>query len=46
MSSKVSSNAARFNRIKSRRIVRPAEMRVLRAEMAARRALAVAASKD
>jgi hypothetical protein len=34
--SKVSSNAARYNRIKSRRNVKRAKMRVLRAEMAAR----------
>jgi hypothetical protein len=36
--SRVSSNAARFNKIKSRRNVRRAQMRVLRAEVAARKA--------
>jgi hypothetical protein len=35
--SKVSSDAARFNRIKARRNVHRAKMRVLRAEMAARK---------
>jgi hypothetical protein len=38
--SKVSSNAARFNKMKSRRNVHRAKMRVLRAEIAARKALA------
>jgi hypothetical protein len=35
--SRVSSNAARFNKIKSRRNVKRAKMRVLRAEIAARK---------
>jgi hypothetical protein len=37
--SRVSSNAARFNKIKSRRNVKRAKMRVLRAEVAARKVL-------
>jgi hypothetical protein len=38
MASRVSSNAARFNRIKARKNVTRQKMRVLRAEMAARKA--------
>ena len=37
--SRVSSNAARFNKMKSKRNVKRAKMRVLRAEMAARKLL-------
>ena len=37
MSSRVSSNAARFNKIKSRKNVQRQKMRVLRAEVAARK---------
>lgn len=36
--SRVSSNAARFNKMKSKRNVKRAKMRVLRAEMVARKA--------
>lgn len=39
--SKVSSNAARFNKMKSRRNVHRAKMRVLRAEMEARKPASV-----
>ena len=41
--SRVSSDAARFNKMKARRNVHRAKMRVLRAEMAARKLLASSA---
>ena len=41
--SRVSSDAARFNKMKARRNVHRAKMRVLRAEMAARKLLAASA---
>jgi hypothetical protein len=41
--SKMSGDSARFNKIKSRRNVHRARMRVLRAEIAARKTLAASA---
>lgn len=43
--SKMSGDPARYNKIKSRRVVHRAKMRVLRAEFAARKAVPVRAAE-